>query len=79
MARLLNAEWDTPANTDGTYNWPVIMAAVLMDIRAELRTIARILQCRNTQQIPHILRQIADQTKRRRKPKLRVVKRRRDA
>ena len=51
--------------------------AVLMDIRDELRRMRRVLECKNFQAMPNLLRLIERHV--RRKPKLRVVKRRRAA
>ena len=49
--------------------------AVLMDIRDELQTLNRIFGCVNFQRIPRVLDTIAKNTTKKR-PKLRVVKRR---
>ena len=39
----INLEWETPK--DGPFNWEHVAIEVLMDIRAELRTLNRTLSC----------------------------------
>ncbi len=51
--------WDLPALA-GT--WEVVQAAILMDIRDELKLMNQVLQCHNTKDIPSILRKISINT-----------------
>jgi hypothetical protein len=71
MARHKNSDWQLPGPRIGT--WEQVGIAVLMDIRDELQSIGlqqtrllNILECRNFQNIPRILRAIARNTARHR-------------
>lgn len=63
MARHANGNWDLPEGC----TWEQVGIAVLMDIRDRLDRIGNhtnVLVCRNTQDIPRILRKIAANTDR---------------
>jgi len=74
--RKRNVNWWV-AEEDGTVpSWDRAAVAVLMDIRDELQILNRLLACPNFTGIPETLRTIARHTKRKKKPRLKVVKRR---
>lgn len=63
MARHRDTNWNLPEgkpNTTGgtTHCWESIHAALLMDIRDELKKMNAILHCSNTLAIPHTLTRI---------------------
>ena len=63
MARHQNVNWSlSELNADRTVSIHVITAAVLMDIRDELKLINATLQCRNFQKLPAAVRRIANNT-----------------
>jgi hypothetical protein len=55
MARHKNGDWNLH---DPVKTWDEVHAAILMDIRDELRTLNRLLACPNFIEIPSILRGI---------------------
>jgi hypothetical protein len=62
MARqIANIDWSV-VDKDGNITWERVTIAVLMDIRAELQKLNRVMQCHNTQDIPTILRGIRRNT-----------------
>ena len=63
MARRENINWNLPESA--TLGYDAAALAVLMDLRDELRTIRRILQCPNFQHIPFDLGRLVKQTARR--------------
>lgn len=68
MARHANVDWLLPeADERGEHSWQSIHAAILMDIRAELRQINMLLNCPNTLGIPHTLKRIQHNTAKPRK------------
>jgi len=72
--RLANFEWTIPfeKKPDGgvTVATPSLTNVLLMDIRAELRNLNRILNCQNFLMMPKVLRDIRrNTTKRPRKKK----------
>lgn len=69
--RHANADWKLRTALDGgVYNTDVTHA-LLMDIRAELRKLNRVLECPNFQDIPHRLTAIEKNTRKpRRKRKV---------
>lgn len=65
MARHKDTEWNLP---DRAESWDQVAAAVLMDIRDELKKLNRVFECRNFMDVPHKLERIARNTvKRKRK------------
>jgi hypothetical protein len=80
MARHKDLDWNlnnAEPNGKGGFQCSIdtIQAAVLMDIRDELRRINAVLACHNTQQIASILRRISRNTAKPRKPTTRGGKR----
>ena len=74
MARHANVQWKLPeGESDGhgtwTHDWDSVHAALLMDIRDELRTLNRLLACANFLSIPPTLHRIARNTTKRTKRK----------
>lgn len=69
MPRFKDAHWDLTSEPDGKLTLERIRAALLMDLRDELKRINRTLSCRNFQSIPSLLRRIASNTAKKRKPK----------
>ena len=51
-----NTEWQTPATN---LEWQHVQVELLMDLRDELQHLNRILDCRNFQEIPAVLRGIS--------------------
>jgi hypothetical protein len=73
MARYKDHDWNLPEGTPNgnggfTVPWDALQAAVLMDIRDELRKINATLRCPSTQRIPRYLARIAGNTAKK-KPK----------
>jgi hypothetical protein len=66
MARHKNAEWNLP---DPVQSWEQVNAALMMDIRYELRRLNRTMECANTQAIPGLLRDIERNTTKKRRRK----------
>lgn len=70
MARFKDITWSLAGNeTDATVDIQTIHAALLMDIRFELKRLNATLECDNTQSIPRLLRSIQRNTRRTRKVK----------
>ena len=67
----IGVDWETP--TGHLFEWDHVKIEVLMDIRAELRRIRSVLECKNTIDIPNILRSIRTNTT---KPKRKRAKKR---
>jgi hypothetical protein len=66
MARCKDFDW----NLSDTPSWDRTHAAILMDIRDELKSLNALLHCHNFVAIPHTLKRISQNTtKRKRKPK----------
>jgi hypothetical protein len=70
MARHANEEWSLPEGTpngDGTsrHSWDSIHAAILMDIRDELKKLNSVFACPNFRRIPWVLDEVARNTRRR--------------
>jgi len=64
-------DWNIQADSAGKYIWPQIHAALLMDIREELRAMnlkLNVLQCGNFLKIPRVLESIKRNTNRKKKP-----------
>lgn len=69
MARWKNMHWNLRGNeSDHTVPNDNIKLALLMDIRDELLQLNRVFACHNAQAIPGLLRKIARNTTKRRKP-----------
>ena len=66
MARHANLNWTLP---DKLQEWGQVNAALLMDIRDELRKLNAVLACQNFQDIPRILRRVSVNTAKPRKAK----------
>lgn len=72
MAKHANIEWDLPEGNrspDGsmTYAWNSVHAALLMDIRAELRKLNTLLYCSKFTGIPSTLLEIKRNTTKQKK------------
>lgn len=63
MARHKDVDWNlpegTPAGRSTTHSWDAIHAALLMDLRDELRAMRRRLDCHETIAMPRYLRRVA--------------------
>lgn len=68
MARHKDANWELQ-ETD--YSWDAVQAALLMDIRDELKRLNGVIGCSNFLGIPATLRTIETNTRRRRYTKKR--------
>ena len=56
MPRFENRSWDLPSSPKGCIEtWQEVEIAVLMDIRDELQTLNRLLNCPHFIGIPHLL------------------------
>ena len=55
MARHKDADWDLP---EKNYSWTPVTAALLMDLRDELKRLNRLLHCDNFVGIPWTLKRI---------------------
>ena len=60
-----NEEWQLGNAKGEIGTWERVGIAVLMDIRRELRTLNRLLSCPHFTGMPHTLREIARNTKKR--------------
>lgn len=74
MARLKDTQWSLPEGIPSpgggrTHQWESVHAAVLMDIRDELRRLNSLLGCPNFAAIPTTLRAIRQNTTKRRRAK----------
>jgi hypothetical protein len=72
MARHKDMDWNLPEGTPNsrgghTHSWESIQAAILMDIRDELKQLNRTFSCTNFQRIPAKLDRIGRNTEKRRK------------
>jgi hypothetical protein len=56
-------DFNLTVNDDGTWGVEKIQAAILADIRRELRALNRVIGCHNAIDIPNILRRIDANTK----------------
>ena len=71
MSRHKDKNWNLETAIDGRVNqWETVFAALLMDIRDELKSLNQVLHCGNCLDIPNILRNIEKNTKRRRQKKV---------
>lgn len=70
--RPRNIEWNVEPNPDGHYGWDQVTAALLMDIRDELRALNMRLSCGNLSRLQRTLSRISGHVSRlppkRRKP-----------
>lgn len=64
--RQKDGAWEIKTDAMGMFSWPQVTVAVLMDVRDELKRINSALYCPNALAIPEMLRQIKNNTKRRR-------------
>lgn len=60
--RQRGMDWQIVKNERGKYNWEQVHAAILMDIRDELKQLNRVFACANFQNIPHVLGRISANT-----------------
>lgn len=60
--RQKDMAWLIVQNERGKYNWEQVHAAVLMDIRDELKQLNRVFGRRNFLELPQIVRQIKANT-----------------
>lgn len=65
--RKKNKAWIIKQNARGNYATETAQLAVLMDIRAELQSLNRLLNCGNFLKIPRHLRRIAINTTKRKR------------
>lgn len=65
MGTPQNFDWNIERGPSGYYSWEDIHAALLMDIRAELRKLNTVFACPNAIEIPNILREIRRNTTKR--------------
>lgn len=62
----LGVDWDLRiSETGGLASWDEVNRALLMDIRSELQSLNRLLNCSNFLGIPKSLREISGNTKKR--------------
>lgn len=66
MARKKDVDWSLPEGN----SWDSVNAALLMDLRDQLKELNRTLHCHNFQDIPNILRGIRSKIPTRRKRKV---------
>jgi hypothetical protein len=67
-----NGDWTiTPDKETGRYSWDQVKAALLMDIRDELRRLNRVFACSNFLAIPSKIDTLCDNTKKTRRRKVR--------
>lgn len=74
MARHKDYKWDLPEgrpiSTGGNnHSWESIHAALLMDLRDELKRLNSLLHCVNFMEMPGYLRQIATNTTKKKRTK----------
>ena len=69
MARHKDSYWDFPAKPT---QWDQVQAALLMDLRDELKQLNRVFACPNAQEIPSLLRQIEQNTRRKKRRRVKV-------
>lgn len=67
MVMRANADWNLPKGDSVT--WEQASFCVLLDIRAELRKLNRVMACPNLQAMPQLLRDIKRNTAKPRKKK----------
>lgn len=65
MATFPDKEWNLADKDGNVGTWEKVGISVLMDIRRELRTLNRLLGCVNFVNIPHTLKAIEKNTKKR--------------
>lgn len=65
--RKKDVNWTINQNHDGTTSTENAHLAVLMDIRDELKNLNSIFSCHNFLNIPYVLREIRNNTKKRKK------------
>lgn len=73
--RYKDQQWMISPGTSGTVSWEAVHAAILMDLRDELKKLNALLHCYNFTAIPGILRDVARNTtpKKRRRKKARKI------
>ena len=64
VERPCNENWRVLQNSDCRYDPDSVQRAILLDIREELRTLTRLLNCKNFIEVPAILRRVAVNTTR---------------
>ena len=62
-----NVDWNIWQEDNGRYQPEAVTRAILLDIRSELQKQTAVLQCQNLARIPALLKQIAAQTKRKKR------------
>ena len=65
--KIRNSAWDIRADEDGKYDDSQVLRAIVLDIRSYLERMTAILECRNTRDIPDILRGIQDNTRKKKR------------
>ncbi len=72
--RQKNARWKVTDDAGNTTTWDQVQVAVLMDLRDELQTLNRLLNCKHFVNMPATLNAIRRNTakKRKRKPPARL-------
>lgn len=59
MPRFKNVDWDLPQEASGSIvSWDALHAALMMDIRDELKKLNALLHCQNFTEMPHTLRRL---------------------
>lgn len=61
--RFKDQNWTIPQSDSGTVSWDGVTVAILMDIRDELKKLNALLHCSNFVTIPTIMREVAVNTK----------------
>ncbi len=74
MARRKDVNWNI---SEPTQTWVEVQAAILMDIRDELKELNRTVGCYNARAIPYILRGIRKNTQKRKYVKRKKITTRR--
>ena len=66
VERPRNVDWAVWQSSDGKYDSDSVQRAILLDIREELRTLTKLLNCKNFVEVPAILRRVVVNTTRKR-------------
>jgi len=61
--RFKDTVWQVNKGLDGMISFPGAQLTVLMDIRDELKKLNALLHCSNFTAIPHVMREVARNTK----------------
>lgn len=72
--RMANVNWQLATSSDGTTRFDAVHAALLMDLRDELKRLNNLLHCPNFLNMPHDLRAIRRKLERPRIKKRKKIK-----